>query len=651
MSPGYFAENIEVVFFFYGQAFVVLGFLILSQLRQTTRSEFRLLNILWLLALFGIIHGANEFVDMLIIIKGAGFALELVVSLLLISSYFFLLAFGYQLVNLSRPSKLGIWFPATLVILFLVLPIYYDATSLTVWGISARYFLGFPAGILAAVGFSLYYQNVLRGFGLESVRKYFVLTTFFLGTYSIFAGLIVAKADFFPASVINQDSFTALVGIPPQVFRALAALGTAWSIWHVMSIFNIKQDTERRQEKELSDALNSVNAAITSTLDFDEIMQRATIESMKAMGCEAGTVIMRKNDQWVASYVAGEISTDFVGKSVTDEEMPFISPAIESRRPIFSNDTHNDARFKREKRGKYRVRSFLGVPLFVKDEVFGILYFIYYSAPVAFTKVKIDFAFKLGASLSLAIENARLYATERNISGTLQQALLELPERIPGIKFGSLYRSASAEDADVGGDFYDLFELERNKVGLVVGDVSGKGLAAAKLTSYIKSAVKVSAFLGLDPAGTMERTSELVRRTITDETSFITIFFGVLDTGSGALAYSNAGHPPPIIRTEAGVRSLKANSPAISVLTGSGYVVNETLLADRDILIAYTDGVIEARSGADFFGEERLLDLIRDLKAPSAQYLPEQILRMLIDNCYVLRDDIAILTVSFEKRA
>src|SRR3990172_6829386 len=147
----------------------------------------------------------------------------------------------------------------------------------------------------------------------------------------------------------------------------------------------------------------------------------------------------------------------------------------------------------------------LAVLLLVRGEVIGILGFTYDTGR-QFTEAELDFVPKLATSVSLAIENARLYAAERKVAETLQEAFLNMPRQIAGLEFGHIYRSAT-ETARVGGDFYDLFELEPDRVGVLIGDVAGKGLEAAALTSVIKSTVKAYAFENFFPASILAKTN------------------------------------------------------------------------------------------------------------------------------------------------
>ena len=425
-----------------------------------------------------------------------------------------------------------------------------------------------------------------------------------------------------------------------------------------MILLAIEDTTERKRlraelvvAKELSDALNDINAVIHSTLDFDRIMRRVIKESTKSIRCDTASLALREDDHWLVKY-AYRLSRGLVGTRLTKRGMPHMALAARTKKPVVIDDAYADDRVNREVVRKNRIRSVLIVPLMVKGEVIGTLAFNRHSAPVAFTADQVDFAVKLAASVSLALENGRLYAEERSIADTLQKALLTVPEQIPGVDFGYLYRSATAEAAEVGGDFYDLFELGHNRLAIVIGDISGKGLEAATLTSLVKNIIKAYAYEESTPALVMAKTNDTVMKTFAPS-MFATVFFGILNTRSGRLTYCAAGHPPALVIRKTGhVSTLDRASPVIGAFAGQEYVDDERTLAKADILFAYTDGVTEARRRTRFFGQERLISLAKKLKPASAKEVPPLIFEEVMDfTGGKLADDVALLAVALHSPA
>ncbi len=406
-------------------------------------------------------------------------------------------------------------------------------------------------------------------------------------------------------------------------------------------------ENEMRRSKELSDALNDINSLINSTLEFDNIMQKVVVEATKAIGAETAAIDLREDDRWVFKYANG-LPNELIGQRFTDSEFMVSSLAARSKKLIAVNDAMGDMRVNRELAQRLNIRSMLVVPLMVREQAVGTLVFHYHTQAISFDESQIDFASKLGTSISLAIENARLYASKRTIADTLQEAILTVPQTIPGIGFNYLYRSAT-EATRVGGDFYDLFELEGGRVGIVIGDVSGKGLRAAALTSLVKNTIKAYAHDSDSLACVMTKTNDLVQ-SCSGLAMFVTVFFGVLDTRSGELTYCSAGHPPAVLRRKtAEISLLFTGSPVIGAFPGLHYVEEMTVIREGDILVLYTDGAIETRNDGEFFGEERLIELIKSFDAQNIKELPQAIFAEVMSFCAgELSDDIALLTVSLD---
>jgi serine phosphatase RsbU (regulator of sigma subunit) len=247
---------------------------------------------------------------------------------------------------------------------------------------------------------------------------------------------------------------------------------------------------------------------------------------------------------------------------------------------------------------------------------------------------------------ALAEENANRYEAEHHVAEVLQEALLALPESVPGIEFSARYASG-ADNARVGGDFYDLFDLGDGKVGILIGDVSGHGLEAATLTSVVRNSVRMRAMDQLSPAETMAKTNDAFYALTSPET-FVTAFFGVLDTESGTLHYVGAGHPPALVkRSGRHIDVLDASGPLAGAFAGAGFEDSVATLGPEDVLVLYTDGVVEARCGGPLYGHGRLHALLASLEDGSG---PDTVAQRVYEDVFAycqgaMRDDLALLAI------
>ncbi len=406
--------------------------------------------------------------------------------------------------------------------------------------------------------------------------------------------------------------------------------------------------SERYRSRELREALDRINESIHSTLDFKEIMKRLVGEACKTLGDTVG-IFIKEDRYWIAEYFEGSLK-DLQGTHFTEDEVQVATLAENSMMPVISNDTLTDDRFNKDMMKVSKMKSILLVPLLIKNQVIGALCFAYSKKPVPFSESEIDFGVKLGSTVSLAIENARMYGSEHHIANTLQEALLKMPPSIKGLEFGHLYKS-STEIAKVGGDFFDIFELDDDVVAILIGDVSGKGLDAASLTSSVKNSLRAYLEIEKSPSMIVKMTSEFIRKTLRGS-MYVTIFFGLLSRKTGNMVYCCAGHPPPIVRTESSGKTyfLDSTSTVIGQFPDIEYKESEVILFENDLLFAYTDGLTEARDNEDFFGEARLSSSIVKNKEIATSDLPMAIFKESKDfaNSKLL-DDIAILAISLKK--
>jgi serine phosphatase RsbU (regulator of sigma subunit)/anti-sigma regulatory factor (Ser/Thr protein kinase) len=229
---------------------------------------------------------------------------------------------------------------------------------------------------------------------------------------------------------------------------------------------------------------------------------------------------------------------------------------------------------------------------------------------------------------------------ELRVAQLIQQNFLprELPEP-PGWQLDAYYEPAR----EVGGDFYDFLDLPGGQIGVVVGDVTDKGVPAAMVMSAARSVLRATAATLVSPGETLQRVNELLCPDI-PEKMFVTCLYGVLDPASGRFRFANAGHNLPYARTAGGATELRATGMPLGLLPGMAYEEKEAWIAPGDALLLYSDGVTEAHSTArEMFGTPRLAafvagddDLIRGLLGSLAEFTGPG---------WVQEDDITLVTL------
>jgi len=278
---GLFKANMDIIFFLYGLAFVVMGIAILSQPKKG--HTFEIAGIMWLLAAFGISHGVNEWLDMWAIIRGKNVYLDYIRWMCLVSSFVFLFDFGLRLVLMcagggiekrdeeKRPDRRTAARLITAAVALVVICAGFASSDFWRFGsLWARYLMGLPGGLLTAAGFFMYYDGRRELLDRLHMRKYFMGAVAAFCFYGVLGGFIVPSAGFFPANVFNVDNFLKFIGIPVQAFRAALAIAAGWAVTGILFIFNWEAENflraalnkTRESEEKLKSLVNNVGMGI-----------------------------------------------------------------------------------------------------------------------------------------------------------------------------------------------------------------------------------------------------------------------------------------------------------------------------------------------------------------------------------------------------
>jgi hypothetical protein len=295
------------------------------------------------------------------------------------------------------------------------------------------------------------------------------------------------------------------------------------------------------------------------------------------------------------------------------------------------------------------LRSWLGVPVKTRyGDTLGAL-FVAHAQSRAFGTRDLELVKALAAYLGARFETLALFLERAHVAGALQRTLLPppLPE-IPGLEVAARYRPAKTV-ARVGGDFYDVFEVEEGTWGVLVGDVSGVGPEAAALTGVARYGARAVATGEHSPTELLHQLNDMLFRLRLRE-KFCTVLYAHLRPEGGAVKVklANGGHPCPwLLRRDGKTEQVEVYGMLLGAFEQISLEQGEVVLAPGDLMVFYTDGVVEARApdGA-FFGTQGLRRVLSSSQGASADAVARAIELAVLDHQSAsTRDDIAVLVV------
>ena len=365
---------------------------------------------------------------------------------------------------------------------------------------------------------------------------------------------------------------------------------------------------ERRSSYRLTDP-------ILSELPLDALLDELLVRVQEALAVDTVAILLHDaaSQQLVARAAKG-IEEEVERGVRIPLGQGFAGRIAAERVPIFIADVdHADVLnpILREK----GIESLLGVPLIVEGELIGVLH-VGSLRPRTFGQDDLAVLQMAAARAAPAIERARLFAElehEHGVSMVLQRSLL--PKRLAevvGVRVAARYLPAREE---VGGDWYDVIELPRGRVGVVIGDVVGHGIAAAALMGRLRTALHSYAIEGHGPGRTLELVDRFVQSL--NESAMATAAYAVFDTYTSVLQYATAGHLPPLVISGSDARVLEVTpAPPLGAFPYGRCPEHELSLGSGEMLLLYTDGLVERRGVALSTGIEALADAVRAARTP-----------------------------------
>lgn len=350
-----------------------------------------------------------------------------------------------------------------------------------------------------------------------------------------------------------------------------------------------------------------VTSNLTLTEDLIAVLRSVVREIQKVVNTEDGFILLKRFERLEFVAATNSLSRDFVREDL-------LNYLGETDRVVLCNDALACREIWPD--APAYVETMLAIQLPILEEgVKAGLCLINNKSDKSFSAGDVKLIAALGQQVGTIITNFIVHeklliegrlSRELEIAAEIQESLL--PTTLPHV--GGLSIAVSSKPAsEVGGDFYDFITVDDRKLTLVMGDVAGKGIPAAMLTSVTRTMLRVEAMRGEPPLNIIQQANNVLHEDLSRADSFVTVFVATIDTVEGTLDYASAGHTPALLWRSATrtAEQLRATSPPIGLY---GYQIDSPhplRLYPGDTLVLYTDGITEAQSpGGDFFGFNRL---------------------------------------------
>jgi sigma-B regulation protein RsbU (phosphoserine phosphatase) len=420
---------------------------------------------------------------------------------------------------------------------------------------------------------------------------------------------------------------------------------SATTIENALQLEEIKQINRQLDERiqELK-TLFDIGQGLSSTLDYSKILKLLVYALMGQMLITKYAIVL-KNDSHFSIHENKGFNEDFV-----ESLYARLHKKSQPQATVAARNLPDETSVKLcEKHGVQAI-----IPMQHQEKLIGYILLGAKISGQAFSETDLEFLTTLVSQAVISLENARLFEEtlekqrleeELNVARTIQKNLL--PKTIPQIEGYEIY-GMNNSSKQVGGDYYDVIPIDKDRIALAIGDVSGKGIPASLLMANLQSALRVMMTPDVNLTEVVGKLNNLIYSN-TGLDKFITFFIGVLNTRSHILEYVNAGHNNPVLCSpQAEISFLDIGGIILGIMPGYAYKIGKVSLKKGDFILTYTDGVNEAiNPREEEFGEEQLYELLKSHTDKPVKQIAENIWQAIekFAGGYPQADDVTMLAV------
>jgi len=470
-----------------------------------------------------------------------------------------------------------------------------------------------------------------------------------------------------------------------KVWIIIISIIVLFSVWLLAIKKRLKKledslDSSEKERKAILDFVSKMGEKVSNIVDFEKTLESIADFIVDYTQAEAGAIFLFNEDKTSLSAkvvhgmfpplhsVPGYILTKkkYLQERLKHEKIKMgegvLSEVAQTGRVMVINNAQNDPRIPKLTTNFITINSLILVPLKVRYEILGVFGLLNKRGNQVFTESDTSILQSLADLAAVITDMVKLYhdSTEKErleqelkIAQEFQNVLL--PRHCPvieGVEIASYFNPA----LEIGGDYFDYIKVDNSQLGVVIADVSGKGIPGALVMTMVRTILRSDAIGISSPKEVLKRINEKIYKD-TKESVFITMNYVVIDFKNMKLRYARAGHEPLIMI------NVESNQPYLSIPKGIalGLVVGETFdimeeveldIKRNDILVFYTDGVIEARDTNELeFGQDRFINILQANVDKSPELIIETIMKEInkFTEGIPQHDDITLVVMKFKE--
>lgn len=391
--------------------------------------------------------------------------------------------------------------------------------------------------------------------------------------------------------------------------------------------------------------LYRLTQTFNSTLDLDEVLNRVMDEVILTMHAERGFLMLLDEKGKLSFRVARGMDQKEIDDPQFEVSRSVIEQVVKDKKAILTSDAQMDERFSMRQSILVKgLRAILCVPLMVKEKITGVIYTDNRVQAGIFRDDDLELLSSIASNAAIAIENARLYQVaieqgrmerEMQMARKVQSGLL--PHSIP--KHPSWEFSATWIPArEVGGDYYDFISIQDDRLGVLIADVTDKGMPAALFMASTRNIVRSCVDGKKNPKECLTKANQLIASESADR-MYVSMFYCCLDLQRFEATYVNAGHNPALFyqKRDKSLTTLDRTGMWLGVDSTSAYAQSVITMEKGDLILLYTDGVTDAM---DQFEQDFGMDRLKEVLLMHADAGTDEILQSIMDAIHSFCGDI-----------